>query len=256
MSAADNLKPASEDLFGKEKAPTGISFHLITLFPGMLQGFLQESILGRAVEEENIAVHIHDLRNWGVGKHRVVDDRPLGGGPGMLLKPEPVFDAVEFILQKNNDGHVIYLCPDGEPLTNDLAREIALMKNVILISGHYEGLDQRVRDHIVDREVSIGDYVLTNGTLAAAVLIDAVSRQIPGVLGEEKSLTQDSFEDSLLAFPQYTRPAVFREWSVPDVLISGNHQAIAYWRKAEQLKKTEKRRPDLISHKHYESETT
>lgn len=222
----------------------GLDFDLITLFPKMLEGYFGESMLGRAQEEGYIKVRQHDLRSWSTDKHNTVDDRPFGGGAGMLLKPEPLFEAVEAL--RRPESKVIYLSPDGELLSLPLAQELAKEEHLILVSGHYEGVDQRFRDHCVDREVSIGDYVLTNGTLPAAVLVDAVSRQIPGVLGEEKSLTQDAFTANLLSFPQYTRPAEYRGHTVPEILFSGNHEAIADWRKEEQLKKTKERRPDLI----------
>ena len=222
----------------------GLEFDLITLFPKMLDGYFGESMLGRAQEEGLISVRQHDLRSWSTDKHNTVDDRPFGGGAGMLLKPEPLFDAVEAL--RRLESKVIYLCPDGEPLYLPLVQELAKEKHLILVSGHYEGVDQRFRDHCVDREVSIGDYVLTNGTLPAAVLVDAVSRHVPGVLGEEKSLTQDTFTANLLSFPQYTRPAEYRGHTVPDILFSGNHEAIAAWRKEQQLNKTKERRPDLI----------
>lgn len=222
----------------------GLEFDLITLFPKMLDGYFGESMLGRAQEEGLISVRQHDLRSWSTDKHNTVDDRPFGGGAGILLKPEPLFDAVEAL--RRPESKVIYLCPDGEPLSLPLVQELAKEEHLILVSGHYEGVDQRFRDHCVDREVSIGDYVLTNGTLPAAVLVDAVSRHVPGVLGEEKSLTQDAFTANLLSFPQYTRPAEYRGHTVPDILFSGNHEAIAAWRKEQQLNKTKERRPDLI----------
>ena len=214
----------------------------------MVSGFFSESILGRAVEKGIIDVRLHDIRDWTADKHRRVDDRPFGGGAGMLMAPQPVFDAVEAVRASVSEpaDEVIYLCPDGEPLTNTLARELSSQKRLILLSGHYEGIDQRIRDTIITREVSIGDYVLTNGTIAAAVLVDCIARQIPGVLGEENSLTGDSFNDSLLSFPQFTRPEVFRGMPVPPVLLSGNHAEIKRWRREQQLKKTKERRPDLL----------
>ena len=221
-----------------------LTIDVLTLFPEMIAGFLSESILGRARDRGLINVGLRHLRDWAKDKHQITDDRPFGGGAGMLLKPEPVFQALDEVRQENS--HVIYMAPDGEPLTADLAKTLSREKHLIIISGHYEGVDQRVRDCCVDREVSIGDFVLTNGTLPAAVLIDAVSRYIPGVLGEEKSLTQDSFNDNLLSFPQYTRPAIYRGMSVPDVLLSGNHKEIERWREECRLEKTKKRRPDLL----------
>jgi tRNA (guanine37-N1)-methyltransferase len=217
---------------------------VLTLFPGMLGGFLTESILGRAVDKGLLGVQVHDLRQWAVDKHRTADDRPFGGGAGMVLRPEPVFSALE---QLQTPGcRRIYLTPDGTPLSPALAEELSRESHLVLLSGHYEGIDQRIRDTLIDQEISVGDYVLTNGTLAAAVVIDALSRFIPGVLGEEKSLTHESFSGKLLDFPQYTRPAEFRGMSVPEVLLSGNHAEIEKWRQARALEKTRQVRPDLL----------
>jgi tRNA (guanine37-N1)-methyltransferase len=218
---------------------------LLTLFPGMVEGYLRESIVGRAQEQGILAVRVHNLRDWSSDKHRTMDDRPFGGGAGMVLKPEPVGAAIETV--STPGCIVIYLCPDGELLSTPLARELAGARHLVLLSGHYEGLDQRVRDLHVTREVSIGDYVLTNGTLPAAVLIDCVARQVPGVLGEEMSLTQDSFHDNLLSFPQYTRPVEYRGQRVPEVLLSGHHAAIAQWRREQQIQKTSTRRPEFYA---------
>jgi len=223
--------------------PALLSIDLLTLFPAMAEGFLSESMVGRAQKEGILALRIHNLRDWSTDKHHTTDDRPFGGGAGMLLKPEPVAAAIEAV--STPGCTVIYLCPDGELLTTPLARELAGLKHLVLVSGHYEGLDQRVRDLLVQREISIGDYVLTNGTLPAAVLVDCVTRYLPGVLGEELSLTQDSFNGNLLGFPQYTRPVEFRGQRVPEVLLSGNHAAIAQWRLEQQTEKTRQRRPDL-----------
>lgn len=217
---------------------------LITLFPVMADAVLGESIIGRAQRQGIVEMHVHNLRDWATDKHKTVDDRPFGGGAGMLLMPEPLFACIESLKKENST--VVYLCPDGEVLNAPLVKQYTAIEHLILISGHYEGIDQRVRDELVDRELSIGDYVLTNGTLPALVLIDSVVRQIPGVLGEEKSLTQDSFFDLLLGFPQFTRPAEFRGMSVPDVLLSGDHQAIERWREEQAMIKTRERRPDLL----------
>ena len=217
---------------------------VLTLFPRMLDGFLSESILGKACQGGLLEVRVHDLRNWTTDKHRTADDRPFGGGAGMVLKPEPVFAAIE---QLQSPGcRRIYLTPDGVPLSPATAQDLSGQTHLVLLSGHYEGIDQRIRDRVIDQEISIGDYVLTNGTLAAAVVIDALSRFIPGVLGEEKSLTHESFSGKLLDFPQYTRPAEFRGMSVPEVLLSGNHAEIARWRHASALEKTRQVRPDLL----------
>ncbi|MCR5183510.1 MAG: tRNA (guanosine(37)-N1)-methyltransferase TrmD [Opitutales bacterium] len=224
---------------------------ILTLFPEMVRGFFGESILGRAVKNGILDIRLHDIRDWTKDKHRRVDDRPFGGGAGMLMAAQPVVDAIEAV--KTAGGvpadEIIYLCPDGEPLTNDLARELSQKKHLVMLSGHYEGIDQRIRDTVITREISIGDYVLTNGTIAAAVVVDCLARQIPGVLGEENSLTGDSFNDRLLSYPQYTRPEIFRGMPVPPVLLSGNHAEIQRWRREQQLKKTQERRPDLLERK-------
>jgi tRNA (guanine37-N1)-methyltransferase len=217
---------------------------VLTLFPGMLGGFLAESILGKGIEKGLISVSVHDLRAWTTDRNRTADDRPFGGGAGMVMKPEPVFAAIE---QLQSPGcRRIYLTPDGVPFTPAIASGLAKERHLILLSGHYEGIDQRIRDSVIDMELSIGDYVLTNGTLAAAVVIDALGRFIPGVLGEEKSLTHESFTGKLLDFPQYTRPAEFRGMSVPEVLLSGNHAEIEKWRAARALEKTRAIRPDIL----------
>ena len=218
---------------------------VLTLFPRMLDGFLAESILGKGLERGLLSVKVHDLREWTTDKHRTADDRPFGGGAGMVMKPEPVFAAFEQ-LQKPGCRR-IYLTPDGAPFTTAMAEDLSREQHLILLSGHYEGIDQRIRDCLIDQEISIGDYVLTNGTIAAAVVIDALSRFIPGVLGEEKSLTHESFTNKLLDFPQYTRPAEFRGMSVPEVLLSGNHAEIEKWRHAKRLEKTRSVRPDLLN---------
>jgi tRNA (guanine37-N1)-methyltransferase len=215
----------------------------------MLDGFLAESILGKGIEAGLVSVKVHNLRDWTTDKHKTADDRPFGGGAGMVLKPEPVFAAIE---QLQRPGcRRIYLTPDGVPLSPALAEDLSRQQHLILLSGHYEGVDQRIRDCLIDQEISIGDYVLTNGTLAAAVLIDALARFIPGVLGEEKSLTNESFTGKLLDFPQYTRPAEFRGMSVPEVLLSGHHGEIEKWRLARRIEKTRQIRPDLLEkHQH------
>ncbi|MGB0263934.1 MAG: tRNA (guanosine(37)-N1)-methyltransferase TrmD [Opitutales bacterium] len=221
-----------------------LEFDILTLFPEMVEGFLTSSMLGRGQQAGLLRAQAHQLRDWAEGKHQKTDELPYGGGAGMVMKPEPIFAAVEAL--RRPESKVIYLAPDGEPLTSQLARELVQEQHLILLSGHYEGVDQRVRDHLVDREVSIGDYVLTNGTLAAAVLIDSVSRFIPGFLGDEKSLTEESFMTTLLGFPQYTRPPEYRGLRVPEVLLSGNHAAIAKWRREQQIEKTQQLRPDIL----------
>ena len=217
---------------------------VLTLFPQMLDGFLSESMMGRGVKGGIVDVAVHNLRDWSKNKHKQVDDRPFGGGAGMVLMPEPLFDAIEELQTPHT--HRIYLAPDGDPLTPELARELAGKERLLLVSGHYEGIDDRVRENLIDQEISIGDYVLTNGTLAAAVVIDCLSRFLPGFLGEEKSLTNESFQDNLLDFPQFTRPAVFRDMPIPEVLLSGNHAEIDKWRQQQREERTRKRRPDLL----------
>ncbi len=220
-----------------------IRFDIITLFPGMLEGFLDESILGRARRRGLIEAEVHQLRDWAEGKHQITDDRPFGGGAGMVLKPEPLFAAIETV--RRPEGRVIYLAPDGERLTQGKVEALARETQLVLVSGHYEGIDERVRECLIDEEISIGDYVLSNGTLAAAVVVDAVSRQIPGVLGETQSLEQDSFREHLLGIPQWTRPPEFRGMRPPEVLFSGNHAAIEAWRRDQRELRTRQRRPDL-----------
>ena len=218
---------------------------VLTLFPPMLDGFLSESMLGRAQEAKLLEVKVHNLRDWSADKHHTTDDRPFGGGAGMVLRCEPVIAAIEQL--QTTGCRRIYLTPDGTPLSPALALELSQQQHLVMLSGHYEGIDQRIREKVIDQEISIGDYVLTNGTLAAAVVIDALARFIPGVLGEEKSLTTESFTSKLLDFPQFTRPAVYRDMSVPEVLLSGNHGEIEKWRHAQQLKKTQQVRPDLLT---------
>jgi len=216
---------------------------LLTLFPAMLDGLLGESIIGKARESGRIDLRIHNLRDWSTDKHKTADDRPFGGGAGMVLKPEPVFAAIEQL--RAPGSRVIYLSPDGAGLSPAVGQRLAGEQHLIFLSGHYEGIDQRIRDHLIDEEISIGDYVLTNGTIAAAVVVDVLARFIPGVLGEENSLTHESFTRNLLDFPQYTRPADFRGWKVPEVLLSGNHALIERWRLEQSLEKTRRLRPDL-----------
>ena len=221
-----------------------LSIDLLTLFPEMVEGFFSASMLGRAVQNGVLELRVHNIRDWATDKHQVTDDRPFGGGAGMLMKPEPIVRAIESL--RREESITIYMAPDGELLSRGVASELATAKHLILLSGHYEGIDQRVRDGWIDREISIGDYVLTNGTLPAAVLVDCVSRFVPGVLGEPMSVEQDSFAGDLLSFPQYTRPADFRGMQVPEVLLNGNHGEIARWRRERQAEKTGRRRPDLL----------
>ena len=225
-------------------SPAMLKIDVLTLFPRMLDSVLAESILGKGIAAGHLGVNVHDLRAWTTDKHRTADDRPFGGGAGMVMKPEPAVAAIEAL--QSPGCRRIYLTPDGTPLSPALAEELSRQQHLVMLSGHYEGIDQRIRDAVIDQEISIGDYVLTNGTLAAAVLIDALARFIPGVLGEEKSLTHESFTSKLLDFPQYTRPAEYRGMSVPEVLLSGNHAEIDKWRHARQVEKTRLVRPDLL----------
>ena len=217
---------------------------LLTLFPEMVEGYFACSMLGRAQQNGLLEIRVHNIRDWATDKHKVTDDRPFGGGAGMVMKPEPVVAAIESL--RTEASTVIYLAPDGELLNRRIAEELVHEQHLILLSGHYEGIDQRIRDGWVDREISIGDYVLTNGTLPAAIVIDCMARFIPGVLGEPTS-NQDSFTDGQLSYPQYTRPADFRGMKVPEILMNGHHAEIAKWRNEQQMKKTERRRPDLFT---------
>ncbi|MAG34943.1 MAG: tRNA (guanosine(37)-N1)-methyltransferase TrmD [Dehalococcoidia bacterium] len=217
---------------------------ILTLFPDMFTGVLSEGRIHRAIESGALTVAVHNIRDWATDRHRVVDDYPYGGGAGMVLKPEPLFAAIEAV--RDPAGHVILLTPQGMPLSQPLADELAQQAHLVLVCGHYEGVDERVREHAVDQELSIGDYVLSGGELPAMVALDTVTRLIPGVLGSAESLREESFRAGVLEYPHYTRPAEFRGWHVPDVLLSGHHAAIAAWRREQALSRTRARRPDLI----------
>jgi len=222
---------------------------ILTLFPEICRAPLSESMMKRAQENKIVDLRIHNLRDWTTDKHHIVDDAPFGGGQGMVMKPEPIFSAVEELRQsaiKNQKSKIILMSPGGRRLDQKLATELAKESHLIVICGHYEGVDHRVIEHIVDLEISIGDYVLTNGAIAAVVLVDAVARLLPGVLGHEQSAHDDSFSAGLLEAPQYTRPAEFRGWKIPEVLLSGNHAEIAKWRKEQALQRTKQNRPDLL----------
>jgi tRNA (guanine37-N1)-methyltransferase len=217
---------------------------ILTLFPGMFVGPLDESIIKRARESQRLDLAIHDLRNYAHDRHRTVDDRPFGGGPGMLLKPEPIFEAVEQL--KTPETRVVLVSPSGRIFNQAVARELAQAKHLLLVSGHYEGFDERIRQELADDELSIGDYVLTNGALPIMVIVDAVTRLLPGVLGDDESAVEESFSNGLLEYPQFTRPAEFRGLKVPEVLLSGNHAEIARWRAEQAKARTKARRPDLL----------
>jgi tRNA (guanine37-N1)-methyltransferase len=222
---------------------------ILTLFPGIFSGPLDHSILSKAGEAGLLTVGVHDLRDFAAGRHRVTDEPPFGGGGGMVMKPEPIFAGVEALRERFGPGKAVLLSPQGETLTSALARRLSAEDHLILICGRYEGVDQRVADHLADLEVSIGDYVLTGGELPALVLVDAVVRFLPGALGDPLASSRDSFEEGLLEAPQYTRPRTFRGHPVPDVLLSGDHAAIGKWRREEALRRTSEKRPDLLKKK-------
>ena len=220
---------------------------ILTLFPEICRAPLSESMMKRAQENKIVDLRIHNLREWTTDKHHIVDDAPFGGGQGMVMKPEPIFAAVEELRGASGDkSKIILMSPAGRRFNQQIAGELSRESHLIIVCGHYEGVDHRVIEHLIDLEVSIGDYVLTNGAVAAVVLVDAVVRLMPGVLGHEQSAADDSFSRGLLEAPQYTRPAEFRGWKVPDVLLSGNHAEIAAWRKTQALQRTRENRPDLL----------
>ena len=221
-----------------------LEIDVITIFPAVLAGFIGESMLKRAVELEKVRLRTIDLRRFTKDAHRTTDDRPYGGGPGMVMKPEPLFEAVESV--RSPASRVILMTPQGRPFDQSMAAELAGEEHLVFICGHYEGVDERIRKALINDEISIGDYVLTNGVLAAAVVIDAAVRLIPGVLGAEDATEQESFNNGLLEYPQYTRPAEFRNMKVPEVLRSGNHAEIEQWREEQSRQRTGERRPDLL----------
>jgi tRNA (guanine37-N1)-methyltransferase len=243
-----------------------VKIDILTLFPDICRAPLGESIMKRAQENGIIDLRIHNLRDWTTDKHHIVDDAPFGGGQGMVMKPEPIFAAVEELcgakektanIQRpalevqqskieNGKPKVIVMSPAGRRFDQQMATELSRESHLVIICGHYEGVDHRVIEHLVDLEISIGDYVLTNGAIAAVVFVDAIVRLLPGVLGHEQSAIDDSFNDGLLEAPQYTRPAEFRGWKVPQVLVSGNHAEIAKWREEQAMKRTRENRPDLL----------
>ena len=219
---------------------------IITVHPELLRSPFEHSIMQRAQDKGLLEVVVHDLREYGIGKHRMVDDYQFGGGAGMVMMPEPLANILDDLKAQRNYDEVIYLTPDGELLKQKRVNQLSLKQNLILICGHYKGIDERIREHYVTLEISIGDYVLSGGELPAAVLVDAIGRLIPGVLGDETSALFDSFQDHLLAPPVYTRPAVFRGWAVPEILRSGNFPAIEDWRHQQAVERTKQRRPDLL----------
>jgi tRNA (guanine37-N1)-methyltransferase len=225
-----------------------VRIDILTLFPEVCRVPLSESMMKRAQESGALDLRIHNLREWTTDKHHIVDDAPFGGGQGMVMKPEPIFAAVEDLKSRieNRESRIVLMSPAGRRFNQEIAAEFSKEAHLIIVCGHYEGVDHRVIEHLVDAEISIGDYVLTNGAIAAVVFTDAVVRLLPGVLGHEQSAADDSFSSGLLEGPQYTRPAEFRGWKVPDVLLSGNHAEIAAWRKEQALRRTRENRPDLL----------
>ncbi len=224
-----------------------IHFEILSIFPEMFVSPLDFSLLKKAQKKKLVKISLHDIRDWADDKHRMTDDAPYGGGCGMVMKVEPVEKALaELRKKRKTKPTVILMTPQGEVLNQKIAEELSAKKRIIIICGRYEGVDERIREHLVDREISIGDYILTGGEMAAMVLIDAVSRLIPDVLGNPQSAESESFSHDLLEYPQYTRPAQYKGWKVPDVLLSGHHADIELWRKTEALKKTYRRRPDLL----------
>ncbi|MEG0856081.1 MAG: tRNA (guanosine(37)-N1)-methyltransferase TrmD [Terrisporobacter sp.] len=222
-------------------------FHIMTLFPEIFNSYMSESIMKRAMEKEIIEVHVYNIRDYSTNKHKKVDDYPFGGGAGMLMTPQPIYDTYKHIVDTHNikSPRVVYLTPKGQVYKQEIASDLSSSEDIILLCGHYEGIDQRIIDLIVTDEVSIGDYVLTGGELPALIMIDSIARLIPGVLSQNESFEEESFKDDLLEYPHYTRPREFMGISVPDVLLSGNHQRIEKWRLKESIKITKLRRPDL-----------
>ena len=223
-----------------------IRFDVLTIFPEMFHSPLNFSLIQKAREKGLIGVEVHDIREYAEDRHRMTDDYPYGGGGGMVMKVEPIARALDAVLSENEEDCVVLLTPQGEKFSQEMAEEMARLSRIVLICGHYEGVDERVREHLVNREVSIGDFVLTGGELPALVMIDAISRMVPEVLGNRESARQDSFSSGLLEYPQYTRPRSFRGWEVPEVLLSGNHRELETWRRTESLRRTYLRKPELL----------
>ncbi len=219
---------------------------ILTLFPGMFEGPFQHSILKRAMAKGILTIGLHDIRNWSTDKHRSVDDYPYGGGAGMVMMAEPVVRCIEELQQQRRYDEIIYLSPDGELLSQQVANQLSLKQNLLLLCGHYKGIDERIREHFITRELSIGDYVLSGGEMAAMAVTDAVVRLIPGVLSDETSALSDSYQDDLISPPVYTRPADFRGYKVPEILLSGNDREIAKWRHEQAEERTKRRRPNLM----------
>jgi len=231
-------------------------FDILTLFPGMFEGPFGESMLRRGADRGHISIHVHNIRDYAQGRHHVTDDTPYGGGAGMVMKPDPIFACAEAVLAlareagddaADADRAIVLMSPQGRLFDQTAAEELARRRHLVLICGHYEGVDERVREHLATDQLSVGDYVLTGGELPAMVVVDAVARLVPGVLGAAESLDEESVSSGLLEYPHYTRPPDFRGWGVPDVLLSGNHAVIARWRREQALRRTLARRPDLLA---------
>jgi tRNA (guanine37-N1)-methyltransferase len=223
-----------------------MQFDIITLFPEVFNPYFETSILKRAIQNQLLEIRLYNIRDWTTDKHHTTDDTPYGGGGGMVMKPEPVFAAVESVLGGRRDFPCILLTPQGKSYNHQIAKKLAGENRIALLCGHYEGIDERIREHLVTDEISIGDYVLTGGELAAMIVVDSVARFLHGVLGDPDGAEDDSFASGLLEYPHYTRPEDFRGWKVPEVLLSGNHKSIAQWRREQALKRTLLRRPDLL----------
>ena len=219
---------------------------IISILPNLLSGFFSDSILKRAQNNGIVEIQIHDLRNFAIGKHKQVDDYTYGGGAGMVMMVEPIFNCIESLKKERDYEEIIFMCPDGEPLNQTIANNLSTRGNLMILCGHYKGIDERIREHLITKEISIGDYVLSGGEIAAAVVVDAVVRLIPGVLSDETSALTDSFQDGLLSAPVYTRPAIFNGWEVPEILLSGHEKKIEEWRFEQSEERTKKRRPDLL----------
>ena len=223
-----------------------IRFDILSIFPEMFESPFSSSLIKKALDRHIIDVRLHDIRGYAVDKHRMTDDYPYGGGGGMVMKVEPVARALDDIVSEESDCRVILTTPQGEPFSQNIAEDLARCNHIVIICGHYEGIDERISEHLVDREISIGDYVLTGGELPAMILVDAISRLVPNVLGNNESALFDTFATGLLEYPQYTRPQEYRTWTVPEVLLSGDHKKINQWRRKKSLERTLMKRPDLL----------
>jgi tRNA (guanine37-N1)-methyltransferase len=246
-SEQKDIGPHHAGAVGLDGGNDNLRIDIVTIFPEMFEGVLSTSIIGRARQQGLVEINLVDFRKYSTNKHHTVDDTPYGGGGGMVLKPEPIFGAVEALIQDSKSPRVILTCPQGEVYNQQKALELASEEHLVIIAGHYEGYDERIRQYLVSDEISVGDYVLTGGELPAMIIVDSVTRLLPGVLGNESSALQDSFREGLLEHPHYTRPAEFRGWKVPDVLLSGHHANVERWRRKESLRRTLKRRPDLLA---------